>query len=89
MKESRDERLTKLLINKIQETELYLQNKIDEVGALRDEIEFPLIVEDVRLALKTTDPKKINTAWLQERYNIGFARASRLMDELRKKKLVK
>ena len=89
MKESRDGRLTKLLIKKIQETELYLRNKIDEVGALRDEIEFPLIVEEVRVALKNTDPKKVTTSWLQRKYNIGYARAARLMDELRKKKLVK
>jgi len=89
MKESRDGRLTKLLIKKIQETELYLQNKIDEVGALRDEIEFPLVVEEVRLALENTDAKEITTSWLQERYDIGYARAARLIDELRKKKLVK
>jgi DNA segregation ATPase FtsK/SpoIIIE-like protein len=68
---------------------LYLRNKIDEIGALRDEIEFPLIVEEVRLALKTTDQKKITTSWLQQRYNIGYARAARLMHDLRKKKLVK
>jgi len=89
MKESRDGRLAKLLIKKIQETELYLQNKIDEVGALRDEIEFPLVVEEVRAALKNTDPEKITTSWLQRRYKIGYARAARLMDELRKKKLVR
>ena len=89
MKESRDGRLTKLLIKKIQETEFYLRNKIDEVGALRDEIEFPLIIEEVRLTLKNTEPKEITTSWLQQRYNIGYARAARLMDELRKKKLVK
>ena len=36
-----------------------------------------------------TSHEKITTALLQRRYNIGFARANRLMDELRKKKLVK
>ena len=81
--------MTKLLIKKIQETEAYLRNKIDEVGALRDEIEFPLIVEEVREALKKSDPGKLTTSWLQQRYEISYARAARLMDELRENKLVK
>ena len=78
----RDSRLTKLLIQKLQKAETQLTTWGHEVGALRDEIEFPLIVEDIKSTGKKLSA--ITTSWLQRRYGIGYARAARLLDELRK-----
>ena len=71
------------MIKKLQEAELYLAKFSHEIGALRDEIEFPLIVEDIRATGK--NPSSISTSWLQQRYDIGYARAARLLDQLQKK----
>jgi len=78
----RDSRLTRLLIKKLQRAELQLATYSHEIGVLRDEIEFPLMIEDI----KTTRKKHslISASWLQRRYGIGYARAARLLDELRK-----
>ena len=43
----RGSRLTKLLVKKLQQAELQLATYSHEIGALRDEIEFPLMIEDI------------------------------------------
>src|SRR3954452_95705 len=78
----RDSWLTKLLAKKLQQAELQLATYSQEVGALRDEIEFPLMIEDIKGARKNLP--SVTTSWLQRHYGIGYARAARLLDELRK-----
>jgi DNA segregation ATPase FtsK/SpoIIIE-like protein len=78
----RDSSLTKLLVQKLQKVETQLTTWSHEVGALRDEIEFPLMIEEIKATGKNLS--SISASWLQRRYGIGYARAARLLDQLRK-----
>jgi DNA segregation ATPase FtsK/SpoIIIE-like protein len=78
----RDSRFRILLVKQVQKAERQLAKFSNEIGALRDEIEFPLMIEDIKATRKNLS--LISASWLQRRYGIGYACAARLLDEIRK-----
>lgn len=72
----------KALISKLRKVEHKLRTATDEVGVLRNLIEMPYIVRDIQSVLSKNKRTKITTTWLQRRYEMGYARAARLLDYL-------
>ena len=70
----------------IQDSGHELQEKIDSIF---DEYEVPVRIKEIQTYLKENKETRISTSWLQRRYRIGYARAAKLIDELRHKKIVK
>lgn len=88
MKKTSQEKAPKELIKVLREAEDYLYSLAGKVGELRDTYELPMMVKEIGKLKNTGKVKNITVAWMQRRYKIGYARASRLIDELIKKILV-
>lgn len=56
-----------------------LAHKLEE---LYTEAQLPFIQEEVSRLLAKKKLKKVTTAWLQKKYKLGYASASRLLDNL-------
>lgn len=89
MKKNENEKNTrKELIKVLRDAEDYLHSLATQVGELRDLHEFPHIIEEVSKLKGEGKIKNITTAWMQRKYKIGYARAARLMDELRAQRVI-
>lgn len=73
-------------LQKLKKAEELLYSLSNEVGALRDEIEMPLMLKEIKSAIKKSKNLKITTSWIQRKYKLGYARSARLMDLLVQKK---
>jgi DNA segregation ATPase FtsK/SpoIIIE-like protein len=89
MKKNENEKKTrKELIKVLRDAEDYLHSLATKVGELRDLHESPHIIEEISKLKREGKVKNISTAWMQRKYKIGYARAARLMDELRAQRVI-
>ena len=76
-------------ITALRSLEHSLYKMSDEVGAMRDRIEIPFIIAEIKSRKRSKKNLKVSPAWLQRKYDMGYSRAARLMDILRAEKVVK
>jgi DNA segregation ATPase FtsK/SpoIIIE-like protein len=83
-------RLTiKELIEHIRELQEAIGNISSQMDEVLDRYHVPSILADIKELRRKKELKKPTTSWLQRRYRIGYARAARLLDELRERGLIK
>lgn len=76
----------KEIIKTLRSAEDYLRTLADKLEKLGDKHEFPLLIAEIN---KLKKGEKVTTAWLQKKYKMGYARASRLEGQVNKKKTEK
>lgn len=81
MKLTSDKEIIKIL----RDTEDALRTLADRLAEVADKKEFPYLVKEISKLKKAGKVKEVTTAWLQKKYKIGYARASRLADKLKVK----
>lgn len=70
-----------------------IQDKIhdlsDKIDGIFDEYEVPVKIDEIKKFIEQNKSTNISISWLQRRYKIGFARAMKLLDILKKQKIIK
>jgi len=77
------------VLKRVKKLQLEIHKISDKVDQIIDFNELPVRLADASKFIKGNPGRKISTSLLQRRYKIGFSRAIKTMDELRKKKLIK
>lgn len=77
-----EQKINKKLITNLRSAEKHLHTLAEEIGDLADHQEFPFIIAEVIAQKKQKD---LTTEWVQKKYRLGYARASRLVEEVKKK----
>ena len=80
-----EQKTSKELIKNLRDGEKYLHTLAEKIGDLADKHEFPAMIAEIK---KLKGSEKITVAGLQKKYKIGYARATRLFDELKSKEIV-
>lgn len=80
------QKTNKEFIKTMRDAESYLHNLAEKIGDMADAQELPIMLADIKQVKLAGVTKEITPAFLQKKYKIGYARATRLVETLKAQK---
>lgn len=87
--ETKKHKTDKELVKTLRKTEETLRSLASKLSEICCEYENPEMILEVKRLKALGKARSITTAWLQKTFQIGYARAASLIDELRKQEIIK
>lgn len=79
----------KELVKTLRKTEETLRALASQISEICCKYEEPEMIAEVKRLKALGKARNVTTSWLQKTFQIGYARAASLIDELRKQEIVK
>ncbi len=83
------DKTTRELIALLKSAEGNMKELTLKIEALRDSYEFPYLIRRIKEDVVGGKVKKVDSNWIQRKFKIGYARAMRLTDELKRQRIIK